>query len=213
MSVITIRGQMGSGAEEVGRLVAGQLKYDYVDREIIDRVARRLKLSRPEVSQKEMPPSTLFGRIAEVMTSSYAVNPAIPDVTLPTWRIPVDDTTFKTALERIIKGIAKKDNVVIRGRGSQFILRDNPGILHVLTVAPLEVRLGRVMQELKIIESEARKEIDEYDGSRRAFTKRYFKADLEDPANYGLVVNTGTFSFEAAASLVIRALEHCHSSD
>ena len=39
MSVVTIRGRLGSGAPEVGKQVAEKLQADYVDREIIARVA------------------------------------------------------------------------------------------------------------------------------------------------------------------------------
>ena len=35
MSVVTIRGRLGSGAPEIGKLVADKLHADYVDREII----------------------------------------------------------------------------------------------------------------------------------------------------------------------------------
>ena len=42
MPIVTIRGQLGSGAPEVGRLVADRLRADYVDREIIAEVASRL---------------------------------------------------------------------------------------------------------------------------------------------------------------------------
>ena len=34
---------MGSGAPEIGKLVADKLHFDYVDREIIDRVAELLQ--------------------------------------------------------------------------------------------------------------------------------------------------------------------------
>jgi hypothetical protein len=126
MAVITIRGQLGSGADEVGRAIASQLHYEYVDREIIAKVARKLKLSRREVSEKEMPPSSLLGRIAEVMASSYSVNPASPDVSLPVWQIPLNDARYLETLERVIKDIASGGYLVIRGRGSQFILKDLP---------------------------------------------------------------------------------------
>jgi hypothetical protein len=39
MSVVTIRGQAGGGSPQIGRLVADRLHVDYVDREIIAKVA------------------------------------------------------------------------------------------------------------------------------------------------------------------------------
>jgi len=45
-----------------------------------------------------------------------------------------------------------------------------------------------------------------YGHSRREFIKRYFKAELENPAHYDLVINTQRLSFEAAASIVVHIL-------
>ena len=42
MSVITISGNLGSGAIDIGRAVAKSLKFDYVDREILAEAARTL---------------------------------------------------------------------------------------------------------------------------------------------------------------------------
>ena len=105
-----------------------------------------------------------------------------------------------------MRELAKSPSLVIRGRGSQFILKDHPGSLHVLVVAPLDARVKRVMKDLKIDEEAAREEIRRFDTSRHQFAKRYFQADLEDPLHYDLVINTGGLSFEAAASLAINAL-------
>ena len=59
MSLVTIRGQLGTGAPEIGRLVAEQLQADYVDREIIAQVAARLQRKEQDVIAKETPPSGL----------------------------------------------------------------------------------------------------------------------------------------------------------
>jgi cytidylate kinase len=73
-------------------------------------------------------------------------------------------------------------------------------------VAPIEVRVKRVMQDLKLDQETAKQEIARFDNSSRKFIKRYFKADWEDPECYDLVINTGHLSFEAAASIVVNAL-------
>jgi len=54
---------------------------------------------------------------------------------------------------------------VVRGRGSQFILKDYPGALHILVVAPLALRIKRIMESSAIKETEARKEIEHSDSS------------------------------------------------
>jgi cytidylate kinase len=209
MPVVTIRGQLGGGAPEIGRLIADKLHADYVDREIIAEVAALLKRREQEVVDKEMPPTSLFGRIEEAMSRHYAVGAGVPvfqGAYLPTWEIPVDDTRYLQGLESVVKELARSQSIVIRGRGSQFILKDYPGTLHILVVAPLEMRVKRVMENMKLDEETARKEIARFDGSRREFIKRYFQAELEDPAHYDLVINTEHLSFESAASIVVGAV-------
>jgi cytidylate kinase len=186
MTVVTIRGQLGSGAPEVGKQVAGRLHADYVDREIIAEVAARLQRQEQEVIAKEMPPSSLLGRIAEALGSTYGFGEGFAGAYLPISQMPLDDTRYLQALESVVKELARRQPLVILGRGSHFILKDYPGALHVLIVAPLEVRVDRLMDQRKLDRETAKLEIDHTDKSLREFIKRYFDAELEDPAHYDL---------------------------
>ena len=51
------------------------------------------------------------------------------------------DRYIKT-LTSVIKGVAARGNVVLLGRGSQAILQDAPGTLHVYVAASKEWRIG-----------------------------------------------------------------------
>jgi cytidylate kinase len=59
------------------------------------------------------------------------------------------------------------------------------------------------MNSLKLDEEAAKKEVARFDSSRREFTKRYFKAELEDPLHYDFVINTDHISFESAALIIV----------
>ena len=88
MLVITIRGFLGSGAPEVGRLIGEILHIDYVDREIIAEVASRLHREEQDVIAKEMPPSRLLGRIAEALEHSLPFGGGFEGAYLPAWQMP-----------------------------------------------------------------------------------------------------------------------------
>jgi len=206
MSLVTIRGQLGGGASEAGRQIADRLQANYVDREIIAEVAARLHREEREVIAKEMPPGSFLGRIAEALGTSYALGDGMAGAYLPVGEIPLDNTRYLQALESVVRELVQSQPLVILGRGSQFILKGYPGILHVLAVAPIEVRVERVMRDRRLDQEAAKLEILRYDNSLREFFKRYFKAEPEDPVHYDLVINTGRFSFEAAASIVVDAL-------
>jgi len=206
MAIVTIRGTLGSGAPEIGNQIAERLHFDYVDREIIADVAKRNKWSEESTAAKEMPPGTLGGRIAEALAHTYPIGDGFGGAYLPTWEIPLDNTLYLVGLESVIKELAQKQAIVIRGRGSQFILKDFLGALHVLVVAPLLLRVKRIMESSKVEESEARKMAQLFDSSRRVFTKRFFHGTLEDPINYDLVINTEHLTFENATNIITTAL-------
>jgi cytidylate kinase len=206
MAVVTIRGPLGSGAPEIGREIANRLKCDYVDREIIAGVAQRLHRPEDEVIGKEMPPGSVLGRIAKALEDSLAYSAGAEGAFLPTWEIPLQDTRYLPALESVVRELARTPSIVIRGRGSQFILRDHPAAFHFLVVAPLEMRVRRVMEDLKLDQESAKREIARFDSSHRKFILRFFRAELEDPVFYDLTLNTKNLDFDSAVSLITEVL-------
>jgi len=206
MPVITIRGKMGSGAPEIGKMLAEKLKYDYIDREIIAAVATRLNLQENEVIAKEMPPVTLRERIEEALQKGYAAGIGVQGAYLPISQIPLDDTRYINALTSLIKDLAKDHSLVIYGRGSQFILRDDPDTLNVSMVASFKFRLASTMEALKMTEERAKSEMNRLDNSAHQFHKRYFGAEMEDPTCYDIVINSERISYPIAIELVINAL-------
>ena len=212
MPVITIRGLYGSWAAEIGELIAHKLNIDYVDREIIAGVAERLRRPSTSIAEKEMPPSTLLGRISEAMAQTACLGDGIyTGIYSPLCEIPLNDTNYLSGLEYVIKELAASQSIVIRGRGSHFILKDFPGAFHVLIVAPIAARVKRVMERKKLNEVDARKEIARFDDGSREFVKRYFKANIADPINYDMVINTNHLSVESVASIIVEALPRLRS--
>jgi cytidylate kinase len=207
MPIVTIRGKLGSGAPEIGRLVAECLHIDYIDREIIAQVATRLNMEEQEVVAKEMPPTGLQDRIAEALAHGYTIGNGIQGAYLPIWQIPLDNNRYMEALTALITELSQGHSGVIYGRGSQFILKDHPHSLHVSIVAPKKIRTQRVMENRKISEDAALKEIGRFDGSAREFMKRFFGVEMEDPTYYDMVINTERYSYQEASSIILAALK------
>ena len=206
MSVVTIWGGRGSGAPEVGKQVAEKLQADYVDREIIARVAARLHREEQEVIRKEMLPSSLLARIVEALGHSDSFGEGFEGAYLRISEMPLDDARYLQALKSVVRELARSQRIVILGRGSQFILKDYPEVLHVLIVAPLQLRVNCVMKDSNLDQETAEREVARSDNSIREFMKRYFRSEPEDPEHYDLVINTEHLSFQAAASIAVDAL-------
>ena len=96
------------------------------------------------------------------------------------------------------------------GRGAQFILPRDEN-LKVRVIAPLAMRIHNVAHELDMSESEAQKMILKNDSDRRSFSRKYFYADVSDPLNYDMVINTARLSSDAAGKSIIAALNQLNA--
>ncbi len=201
MPVITLRGLTGSGAYEIGREVARLIQGDYVDRQVIAEVAGLLNRPKEQIEAKEKMPPGLFERIRNILSGSRRIESAYSR----TWEEPLDDAEYISALEAVVKDLALEQNIVIVGRGSQHILRNNKSVLHVLVIAPVEDRIHRIMSERQLDRSGASEYVTETDASRRAFLQRFFQKDFDDPILYDLVVNTRYLNNDVAARLIVTA--------
>jgi hypothetical protein len=99
MPVITIRGQMGSGAPDIGRQVARLIQGDCVDRQVIAEVADLLKRPEAQIEAKEQIPPQLLQRIVEPLRKALTRSGSIDSAYLRTWQEPLDDAKYLDALE------------------------------------------------------------------------------------------------------------------
>ena len=90
--------------------------------------------------------------------------------------------------------------------GSQMILRDLPGALHVLTIAPQELRIERLAAREGISVEEATQRVHSSDKARGAFHRKFWKADVNDPSLYHITFETSRMPYEIGAELVAGAV-------
>lgn len=230
MSVITISGNIGSGAREIGLLVSRHLGLDYVDRQILTEAARALGVSERDIAGRDdrSPPPTLRERLATffqdflersavagaadplmatggletLMATTYREAAALPEG----GREELTDKRYKEAITSVMTGLADRGDVVIIGRGSQAILRDRPDTLHVAVTAPFAVRVQRIAERDGVSPEKAKEFVEESDKGRLDYHRKYFKIDPTDANLYDIVVNTARLSQEEAAKLIAMAL-------
>jgi hypothetical protein len=105
----------------------------------------------------------------------------------------------------LIKDIAARGDVLILGQGSQVWLRGHQNACHVQIVAPAEVRVTRVAEQLNVPPAEAGRLVRDSDRARSGYLSRYHGVNWQDPLLYHLVINTGQVPIETAVSLVVNA--------
>ena len=108
-------------------------------------------------------------------------------------------------LMRVVGTIGKHGQAIIMGRGANFMLPPN-GTFAVRIIAHLDRRIQNVSRDFGVTSEEARRRVLRTESDRRAFVRKYFHANVTDPANYDLVINTGTLSIDAAVGAIKGAL-------
>jgi cytidylate kinase len=102
---------------------------------------------------------------------------------------------------KVIGIIGKHGGAVDVGRGANYILPPE-NRFRVRVVAPLEVRIDNVARNFDVPREEAKKRVIRTESDRRAFIRKYFNAEISDPTQYDLVINTENISIETAAKTV-----------
>ena len=221
MAVPTVWRQVGAGAFEIGRLAAQQLQIDYVDQEILVEAARELGVPVESVVSHDERTASIGERLAHTLrhflersAAAGATDPMLGssglDVVLGRTyseaaaesHEDVSDERYISTLTQVVRGLARHDNVLIIGRGSQVILQDRPQTIHALLVAPLADRIRRIAERNSVSEEEAAKLVHEGDKGRVSFHRKFFKVDVDDPALYHLTLNTARLGAEEAAGLI-----------
>ncbi|HPL62569.1 MAG TPA: cytidylate kinase-like family protein [Syntrophales bacterium] len=183
--VITLSRLPGCGAREMAERIAEELKIDFWDDEIIEEIAKSSSVSRRVIeSLDEQDRSILddwMGYLDESQMWSHE---------------------YFQHLTKVVGSIGAHGHALILGRGAGYILPVEVS-LRVLLVAPQDTRIRNVMEEHSCTEKEARASVRKTETERRGFIKKYFQADLTDPNNYDLTINTANLGLDVAAAIVI----------
>ncbi len=199
MAVITISRQFGAGGKTLGRQVAETLKYTFADEDIIQLIAEKAKVSPGWVESVEKEAGGRLSRIVTRMVSKSLVDRVIKDE-----RGYIDEQIYIDYLVVLISQMAEEDNVVFLDRGSQYILNDLPGSIHVLLINSLENRIKFMMDHYDMTEHRASQVVKSEERRRTNLYRKIGKQDYEKPELYHLVINMARVSLDDAASMIIR---------
>jgi hypothetical protein len=188
-NVVCISRTMGAGGEDVGRVAADSLGFDYVDEDIVSRAAERGEVSAEDIADAERRKSVLRRLLTELGTGSgvetYGLAPvgggAMPD-------------DLRALIREAIEEVAARGNVVIVAHAASFALAGREDILRVLVTASPETRAARYEGSIK-----------DSDAERADYLRRFYGVEHELPTHYDLVINTDVVSVERAAELVALA--------
>ena len=160
--IISISREHGTCGKEIARKVAERLNLKFYDKEAIKEYAIKNSL----------------------IENTYT------DDELYKFYLSLDaekDSIIKQA--ETIKDIASKDNCVIVGRSSDYILKDNSNLVKIFLYAPLEYRINNVKKMYKDTYKEAKKHVLNSDKSRAAYYEIISNKSWGKKENYDLCIN------------------------
>ncbi len=205
--VITIARQVGTGGEDVARIVAAATGYRLLDYRVVQEAALEAGVSPETVSDAEHKPS-FFARILE----GLARNPATP--ASGQWGEPINiaatplltSMDYRILIQRVVEDFAAHGEVVLLGHGAQFMLKDRADTLRVLISGTVEARTRRLVASMSTDEEKARELVQRTDKERIDYFRTYYDAEWLGCSTYDLIVNTDRLEPQAAADVVLAAI-------
>jgi cytidylate kinase len=193
MPVITISRQFGAGGKTLTDQLAARLGYGVANEEIIDKLAQSSKLSTDSIRSFEgeedgefqVTPSTGFIRRIFDPSKNF-----------------MDEQQYVKLLNRLIPQIADKGNIIILGRGAQFILQDRKDVVHILLLAAEVDRVKFMQAHYDLTPDEARQAVIKQGKRRLKLMKLFNSTDYDQPVHYDLVLNMSKLNIDRAVELI-----------
>ena len=198
MRVVTISRQFGAGGRTLGQLVAEKLGFTFIDEVVVQMVAEKARVSTDWVEsvEKEAGGGWFLKFITGMVPRSFM------DMILDVQRGYLDEEIYVDLLNQIINRIADDGNVVIIGRGSQYILRDREDAYHVLLIADVADRIKFMETHYNLSPKDAAVVVSRQDKRRTNLYRKFGQEDYDQPHLYHLVANSSRQDLEQTAELV-----------
>ena len=197
MAVITISRQFGAGGITLGKMIADSMGYTFADSNILQRVAKEANVSTDWIESFEKEAGSKLSRFISSMVSKRWLDRVLSDE-----RGYLDEQIYLDYLVLIVAQFADEGDVVILGRGSQYILNDHPDALHILLVDEFESRVQFMMDRYEMPRKKAERMVVNEDRRRVNLYKRLGKSDYDNPQLYHMVLNMGRVDLETARDMV-----------
>lgn len=177
--IVTISRQTGSRGSYFASRLAQKLEFQRLHRGVIDLICTE---------------PLYHDRIVDLLETrcrselEEAVSPFLEGLSLE----PQD---YFGRLFRSILSMSNLGGVILVGRGGNFILGPARGC-HIRFIAPKAKRIENLVKYKNMDPSKAEAMIDKSDTERSRFIRQLYKADIDNPIHYDLVINSSLIDVE-----------------
>jgi len=174
-------------ANELGR----RLRWPVYDHELLERMAEKMQVNVNLLESIDERGSSWLREAVQ----SFLLNRSVSE-----------QAYFLRLVETLLAEGAEGRGIIV-GRGAVFVLPPAT-TLRVRLVANLDDRIARICGEMHLSAAEARRHIRDTDRERAGFIREHFHADVTDPLDYDLLLNTSRFSVPVCAEIIEASLTH-----
>jgi hypothetical protein len=188
---LLISREKGAGGNSVAQLVGRRLGWQVFDDKIVDEIAQKAHVNRQLIqSLDERDQATIRGIIGQLLD-----------------RRELGTSGYLVYLKQVVLTLGHQGDVIIVGHAAEYILPGQFG-LNVRVIAPIEERARRIADKARLSLDAARGEVERTDRERLRGVRRNFGGqNVADPLSHDLTINTSAIHLEAAAEIVITALQ------
>lgn len=183
--VITIGREYGSKGRMIAKALSEKLGIHYYHKELIQMVSEQSDI-----------PYEMLKEADEKKQASWRV-PVADDIQLER-RLryePMDDLLFEKQ-SQIIRDLAEKEDCIILGRCSNYILRDRDNCKSVFIHAPLEKKIENVMEVMGLERKNAQTLIKKMDKQRKYYYNYYTDQSWADMSQYSMCLDSSQYTME-----------------
>ncbi|HKI18025.1 MAG TPA: cytidylate kinase-like family protein [Isosphaeraceae bacterium] len=182
--------EAGAGGGALARLVGQRMGWKVYDEELVEAIAHRMQVPLDEVrALDELAPSVVQDWLLPLREEYYAPQEAYLD-----------------HLAKLIEAIGRAGESILVGRGAGFML-PRETTLTIRVIAPLRERALRLAERMGVSVRTARRAARDLDRRRAQFDRTMHRANVNDPHNFDLVLDTHSLGLEIAAEVVVQTIE------
>ncbi len=199
-TIISIGREVGAGGRAIGKIIADRLGYKYVDTLLLSESAKDSGMSEEEFEIRDEVISGEGNYIfSELLNFWNSFTNSVSKCSQESVFVQQSET---------LRRLAKEENIVVVGRASDYILRNEPGLITCFLHAPIEFRRAQISAREHISEEEAEKIILKIESKRKEFYEFYttFK-QWGHSTGYDICIDVSKFGIEKSAEFLLNYIE------
>lgn len=183
MAILTVARAYGSGSKEIIRAIMTSLDYSLVDKKVLLR----------DIGESGVKWQTWAKELDQISPSFWE-------------KYDRSFRGFGALVKSILLDYALQDNVILKGRGANFLVEGIPYAYRVRLVAPLEKRVEYISLRDSLDSDTARFVIKRADAEKAGFVYALYGKDVNEPRYYDAIFDTDDQSVQEIIDIIEKSL-------